>query len=59
MNRLVLEESASRFYDYNQKLMAEFNASMKKAETHAASKIVQMVKESAVAPRSYVGPPLD
>jgi hypothetical protein len=30
MNRMVLEESASRFYEYNQKLMAEFNASMKK-----------------------------
>ena len=47
MNRLVLEESAQRFYDYNQKLIAEFHESMKKAETRAGQMLAQMVKESA------------
>ncbi len=47
MNRLVLEESAKRFYDYNQKLIAEFHESMKKAETRAGQMLAQMVKESA------------
>ncbi len=47
MNRLVLEESAQRFYDYNQKLIAEFHESMKKAETRAGQMLGQMVKESA------------
>ncbi len=32
MNRLVLEESARTYYDYNQKLIAEFHESMKMAE---------------------------
>jgi len=47
MNRLVLEESAKRYYDYNQKLIAEFVESMKKAETRAGQMLAQMVKESA------------
>jgi hypothetical protein len=51
MNRMVLEESASRFYEYNQKLIAEFNASMKKAETHGGGILAQMVKESAAKMR--------
>jgi hypothetical protein len=51
MNRMVLEESASRFYEYNQKLIAEFNASMKKAETHGGGILAQMVKEAAAQMR--------
>jgi hypothetical protein len=47
MNRLVLEESAKTYYDYNQKLIAEFHESMKRAEMHAGSMLAQMVKESA------------
>lgn len=47
MNRLVLEEAAQRFYDQNQKLIAEFHESMKKAETRAGQVLAQMVKESA------------
>ncbi|MGB6947431.1 MAG: hypothetical protein WBE37_33840 [Bryobacteraceae bacterium] len=47
MNRLVLEEAAQRFYDHNQKLIAEFHESMKKAETRAGQVLAQMVKESA------------
>jgi hypothetical protein len=47
MNRMVLDESARIYYDYNKKLIAEFNASMTKAETRAASMLAQMVKESA------------
>jgi DNA-binding transcriptional LysR family regulator len=37
MNRMVLDESARTYYDYNQKLITEFNASMTQAETRAAS----------------------
>ena len=47
MNRMVLDESARIYYDYNQKLITEFNASMTKAETRAASMLAQMVKASA------------
>ena len=47
MNRMVFEESAKRYYDYNQQLIAEFNESMKRAEMRAGSMLAQMVKESA------------
>ena len=47
MNRLVLEESARTYYDYNQKLIAEFLESMKRAEVRAGSMLAQKVKESA------------
>lgn len=47
MNRLVLEESAKTYYDYNQKLIAEFLESMKRAEVLAGSMLAQKVKESA------------
>jgi hypothetical protein len=47
MNRLVLEESAKAYYDYNQKLIAEFLESMKRAEVLAGSMLAQKVKESA------------
>ncbi len=47
MNRLVLEESATAYYDYNQKLIAEFLESMKRAEVLAGSMLAQKVKESA------------
>ncbi len=51
MNRMVLEESASRFYEFHQKLMAELNASMKKAETHGGGILAEMVKEAATKMR--------
>ena len=47
MNRMVLEESARTYYDYNQKLIAEFLESMKRAEVRAGSMLAQKVKESA------------
>jgi len=47
MNRMVLEESAKTYYDYNQKLIAEFLESMKRAEVLAGSMLAQKVKESA------------
>ncbi len=47
MNRLVLEESARTYYEYNQKLIAEFLESMKRAEVLAGSMLAQKVKESA------------
>lgn len=47
MNRLVVEEFAKTYYDYNQKLIAEFLESMKRAEVPAGSMLAQKVKESA------------
>ncbi len=47
MNRMVFEESAQRYYESNQQLIAEFNESMKKAEMRAGSMLAKMVKESA------------
>ena len=47
MNRMVLEESARTYYDYNQKLIEEFMESMKRAEVRAGSMLAQKVKESA------------
>ena len=47
MNRIVFEESAQRYYESNQQLIAEFNESMKRAEMRAGSMLAQMVKESA------------
>jgi hypothetical protein len=47
MNRLVLEESAKTYYDYNQKLIEGFMESMKRAEVLAGSMLAQKVKESA------------
>ena len=47
MNRMVFEESAQRYYESNQQLIAEFNESMKRAEMRAGSMLAQMVKESA------------
>ncbi len=47
MNRMVLEESARTYYDYNQKLIEEFMESMKRAEVLAGSMLAQKVKESA------------
>jgi hypothetical protein len=47
MNRLVLEESARTYYESNQKLIAEFLESMKRAEVLAGSMLAQKVKESA------------
>jgi len=47
MNRMVLDESAKTYYDYNQKLIQEFMESMKRAEVRAGTMLAQMVKESA------------
>ena len=47
MNRMVFEESAQRYYESNQQLIAEFNESMKRAEMRAGSMLAKMVKESA------------
>ena len=47
MNRIVLEESAQKYYEYNQQLIAEFKESMKKAEARAGSMLAEKVKESA------------
>ena len=47
MNRMVFEESAQRYYESNQQLIAEFNESMKSAEMRAGSMLAKMVKESA------------
>ena len=47
MNRTVLEESAQRYYEHNQKLIAEFKDSMKKAETRAGDTLAERVKEAA------------
>ena len=46
MNRMVLDESAKTYYDYNQKLIQEFMESMKRAEVRAGTMLAQMVKES-------------
>jgi hypothetical protein len=47
MNRTVLEESAQRYYEHNQKLIAEFKESMKKAKTRAGDTLAERVKEAA------------
>ena len=47
MNRMVLDEAARIYYDYNQKLIQEFMESMKRAEVRAGTMLAQMVKESA------------
>ena len=47
LNRLVLEESAQRFHDHTDKLLAVFEVSIQKAEKRAGTTLAQMVKESA------------
>lgn len=47
MNRMVLEESAQRYYEHNQRLIAEFNETMTRAEARAGNMLAQKVKESA------------
>ena len=47
MNRLVLEESAQKFHDQTEQLLAVFNVSVQKTEKRAGSTLAQMVKEAA------------
>lgn len=47
INRIVLDEAAQKFRDHIQAQIAEFHASMQKAENRAGSMLAQMVKESA------------
>ena len=47
LNRLVLEESAQRFHNHTERLLAVFDASVQKAEKRAGTMLAQMVKESA------------
>jgi Transcriptional activator TraM len=47
MNRIVLDEATQKLRDQIQARIAEFEASMQKAERRAGSMLGQMVKESA------------
>ncbi len=47
MNRIVLDEATHKLQDQIQARIAEFEASMQKAERRAGSMLGQMVKESA------------
>jgi hypothetical protein len=47
MNRIVLDEATQKLQDQIQARIAEFEASMQKAERRAGSMLGQMVKESA------------
>ena len=47
INRIVLEEATQKLQDHIQARIAEFEASMKKAEGRAGKMLAQMVKESA------------
>jgi hypothetical protein len=57
MNRMVFEESAQRYYESNQQLIAEFHESMKRAEIRAGSMLANGERisgeDAGGSPRRY------
>ncbi|MGB9456590.1 MAG: hypothetical protein WCB12_11130 [Bryobacteraceae bacterium] len=51
INRIVLDEATQKLQDHIQARIAEFDASMQKAEVRAGKMLAQMVKDSAAQMR--------
>ena len=51
INRIVLDEATQKVQDHIQARIAEFDASMQKAEVRAGKMLAQMVKDSAAQMR--------